>query len=283
MPAPRCARFPLVLSASLADARSTAQQHSHCVDSAKSGTFIAADEVRKPPLRGRPDFLSTLHAKSNYMSPKVLGQLYRNVDEKLLTIALPLGPYELVDPNRSLTSALSALVLAGLPSSHLPRPSTSAVAHYRRLITSFSLELTNLASLSVLPRAISGGRPPKVSEEELFLGVTSGSARLDRSDKTAQSRRKEQSDELFSLARRLIRDGEGGWQRTSTVEALTNAWSAWMAAVEEGEDRGKTATRVKNGGKERIGLRTFAWLAMGVLTEQLERLRKKQVEVLVIE
>jgi hypothetical protein len=259
-----------------------AQQHSTCVDAAKSGTFVYADEIPPPSKeRGWPDFLAD---HSDYRSPKALGQLYRAIDEDLLVNPPSSSLSSLVDPHRTLTAALSNLPLTGLPSPPLLRPSATTLSHFRRLLASFSSELAKIADLSLLPRSGPGGPARTLSEVELFLGVTlgAGAKRLDKSDKMAQSRRREQTGELFSLVRRLIRDGEGGERRASPALAVSNAWAAWLAAVEEGEDRGKAAKRSKKGGKESMAS-TFGWLALGVLVEELKRLEKEQVEVLVLD
>jgi hypothetical protein len=76
----------------------------------------------------------------------------------------------------------------------------------------------------------------------------------------------------------------------STLEKALNGWAAWHAAVQEGEDRTK-ALRVDQGAKagggrasERIlGLRTWAWLALGVMVEQLELHEKENVEVVTVD
>ncbi|GAA5999859.1 hypothetical protein JCM10207_005942 [Rhodosporidiobolus poonsookiae] len=270
-----------------------AQLHSDCVDAAKSGTFVAGDEVPKPPERGWPDWL-TNDDPSSYRSPKALGQLYRAIGEDLVASFKPTpaaafsSPKDSLDPARALTSALSALSLPSLPSSRLPRPSSALITTFRALLASFSTELWKLAALSSSagPR-LANGRPARVTEEELFLSVSLGARRLDRTDKTALSRRREQVGELFALVRRVIRRGgvEEGDEPT-TRQAVGNAWAAWVAAVEESEDRAKRAQARRGGAgaaAPAVGVCSWGWLAMGVLVEQLGALEKEQVEVIVLD
>ncbi|GAA5967737.1 hypothetical protein JCM11641_005750 [Rhodosporidiobolus odoratus] len=268
------------------DCLKLAQLHSDCVDAAKSGHFVYSDEIPKLTERGWPDFLSGDDPQC-YRSGKALGQLYRAIGEDLLTPPTRGGPRdERIDPSRSLTNAMASLPIAGLSHSRLPRrPSDPLLVHFRRLVSSFSSEFSKLAALSSLPR-LANGRPGTITEEELFLAVTLGAKRLDKAQKTEQSRRREQVGELFTLARRLIRQGvtQPGGGELSTMEKVKNAWAAWMAAVEEGEERdkasgsrGKTTT-----GRVEMGLHSFAWVALGVLVEELEELESEQRECIVL-
>ncbi|GAA6039430.1 hypothetical protein JCM8097_009542 [Rhodosporidiobolus ruineniae] len=267
-----------------------AQLHSDCVDAAKSGHFVYTNEIPRPPLRGWPDFL-TNDAPDSYRSPKALGQLFRAIGEEMFDKLRPKEKLDkdegAVDPLRQLASALEPLVLAALSRQSLPSPHTTFKTHLATLLSSFTHAFSKLASSSAqaLPSssARSGG-PKKLTEEELFLSVTLGARRLDKTDKLALSRRREQVGELFLLARRLIRQSstaaEGGTE-VSAKEGVENAWAAWMAAVQEGEDRAKRAK--KGGGSGQMGLRSFAWLALGVLVEQLEAVEKEKVEVIVLD
>ncbi|GAA5865773.1 hypothetical protein JCM8547_002773 [Rhodosporidiobolus lusitaniae] len=248
-----------------------AQLHSLCVDAGKSGSFVYADELPKPdPVRGAPDFLAK-PGQTSYRSGKALGQLLQAVDESLLTEPSLPDWHAAIDPLRSLTTAHSSLYRPSLRSGGLLMASPSMIAHFRPLIASFSLELTKPASLSSFPC----GSP--VTEEELFLSITLGGTKLDRAEKAAASRRREQTGELFSLGRRLIRCGGVEANGVSTKEAVSNAWAAWRAAVEAGEER-----KEREGEKARVGWRTWAWLALGELTESLERPEKEDVEEIVI-
>ncbi|BGP48649.1 hypothetical protein JCM10450v2_004525 [Rhodotorula kratochvilovae] len=278
------------------DCLKLAQLHSDCVDSAKSGTFVPYDALPRVPPRGWPDFL-TNDAPDSYRSPKALGQLWRAISEEALDAPSLHGgtsddPLTDVDPFRTLTSALAALPLRHLPSSRLPEPSPALVTHFRAYLPSFSAELSKLLALS--PRA---GSPTAhndgLAEEALFLAVSLGAHKLDKNDKLSLARRREQAGELFALVRRLMREGMpgGAAAATSAEGRIASAWAAWHAVVEEGEDRAKAARDVK--GKRRagsgtsegrlVGLRTWGWLALGVLVEELQALQRERVEVITLD
>ncbi|GAA5924639.1 hypothetical protein JCM10213_000404 [Rhodosporidiobolus nylandii] len=263
-----------------------AQLHSDCVDAAKSGHFVLSDEIPGVPLReGRPawpDFLTNSSAES-YRSPRALGQLYRAIGEDIFKPDAGATVQAGIDPLGALTSALFSLPISSLPRARLAKPSRSLILHYHTLLSSFSSELAKLAALTSSPR-LANGRSAGLTEEELFLSITLGARRLDKAGKTAASRRREQTGELFTLARRLIRDGAASATATTPAAKVQNALAAWYAAVEEGEDREKQAARARKGGQERIGLQSFAWLALGVLVEQLQALEaeQKRVEELVL-
>ncbi|GAA6048602.1 hypothetical protein JCM3770_002050 [Rhodotorula araucariae] len=286
-----------------------AQLHSDCVDSAKSGTFVPYDALPRIPARGWPDFL-TNDAPNSYRSLRANGQLYRAIgDVAAEAPAMHSGtsndPLTDVDPFRTLTAALAALPLRHLASSRLPKPSPAAVTEFRAYLASFSAELFKLLALS--PRTGGGAaHNDGLAEEALFLSVSLGTRKLDKNDKLNLSRRREQASELFALVRRLMRDSRpgagadwGGSAAAASAEArIASAWAAWHAAVEEGEDRAKAARGVKgkrragggidgggDGVSERrlIGLRTWGWLALGVLVEELQGLERERVEVLTID
>ncbi|GAA5902596.1 hypothetical protein JCM6882_009327 [Rhodosporidiobolus microsporus] len=269
------------------DCLALAQLHSDCVDAAKSGTFVSSSQIPQPPARGWPDFL-TNDAPDSYRSAKALGQLFRAIGEDLFERfkpSVPSAAQDKVDPLRALTTALSSLSLPGLRDARLSRqPPPTLLTYHKTLLLSFSAELSKLADLSPSPRLVSG-RPSAVTEEELFLSVSLGVRRLDKADKDALGRRKEQVGELFAIARRRIRDGESvkgekEVQVVGTREKVETAWAAWVAAVEVGEERTKAEAGTK---QRRMGLKTWAWLALGVLTEQLEALEKEHVEAIVID
>ncbi|GAA5820693.1 hypothetical protein JCM11251_003114 [Rhodosporidiobolus azoricus] len=268
------------------DCLALAQLHSDCVDAAKSGSFVHSSQIPPVPKRDRnwPDFL-TNDAPDSYRSSKALGLLFRAITEDFFEQykppALSASLLHDVDPFRRLTDRLASLSLPGLLGSRLRRPHSALLSHYEYLISSFSAELSKLADLSPSARLVSG-RASVVKEEELFLGVSLGARKMDKADKDAVARRKERAGRLFEIARRRIRDGKDGKDGTTTRQKVDNAWAAWVAAVEVGEERGRE--QAGRGGERRsIGLRSWAWLALGVLTEQLEVLAKAQEEPIVID
>ncbi|BGP08530.1 hypothetical protein JCM10049v2_004377 [Rhodotorula toruloides] len=279
------------------DCLKLAQLHSDCVDAAKSGTFVPQHAVPRVTQRGWPDFL-TNDAPDSYRSSKALGQLYRAIDEKDFAVAKPKSssnPAFLldIDPQRRLTKALESVSLPFLLSKRLKPPSRPLIAHYRAYLPSFSSELSKLLSLS--PTPLRAGNL-HLAEESLFLSVVLGTKRLQKSDKLDAGKRREQSGMLFAVVRKVIREGMYSSGRpVKTSRAVQNAWAAWLAAVEESEDRSKLATAEKKraasgrrvGGAtdsgRLLGLSSWAWLALGVMAEELERLEKENVEVLVVD
>ncbi|GAA6003728.1 RNA dependent RNA polymerase [Rhodotorula paludigena] len=280
------------------DCLKLAQLHSDCVDSAKSGTFVPATAIPRVPPRGWPDFLAN-DSPDSYRSPKALGQLYRAIGEEAFSSAadasLTTGnPLTALDPLRSLTDSLANLSIPYLSASRLPHPVRNLVEHFRAYLASFSSELSKLLSLGGTSQRGTGATTG-LEEEALFLSVSLGVRRLRKDDKLATSRRREQAGELFALVRRLIRqrpDKRNG----SAEEAVVHAWAAWHAAVEESEDRAKaavvrgkrrasgTSVSAEAQGEGRgIGLRTWGWLALGVLVEQLQAVEREKVEVITID
>ena len=260
-----------------------------CVDAQKSGTFVAFDEVPKPPARGWPDFL-TDSAADSYRSTKALGQLYRAVGNTRAHVSSPFdSPFD-VDPLRTLTKSIATMLAAftePLDVSDVKKPPPSAINHYRSFLPSLSAELLKLVTDPTRRKE------DDLSEEALFLSVSLGSRRLQQSDRAESSRRQEQAVKLFEVIRKVIVEGPSrpaGSAPLSTLEKALNGWAAWHAAVQEGEDRTK-ALRVEQGAKagggrasERIlGLQTWAWLALGVMVEQLKLHEKENVEVVTVE
>ncbi|GAA6051441.1 hypothetical protein NBRC10513_000396 [Rhodotorula toruloides] len=279
------------------DCLKLAQLHSNCVDAAKSGSFVQQHAVPRVTQRGLPDFL-TNDAPDSYRSSKALGHLYRAIDEEDFAVRKPkssANPAFLldIDPQRQLTKALESLSLPLLPSKRLKAPSRPRIAHYRAYFPSFSSELSKLLSLS--PTPLRAGNL-HLAEESLFLSVVLGAKRLQKSEKLDAGKRREQSGMLFAVVRKVIREGmDSSGRPARTSRAVQNAWAAWMAAVEESEDRAKVAAAEKKraasgkrvGGatdSDRLmGLNSWAWLALGVMAEELERLEKENVEVLVVD
>lgn len=260
-----------------------------CVDAQKSGTFVAFDDIPNPPARGWPDFL-TDSAADSYRSTKALGQLYRAVGNTRAHISSPFDPPFDVDPLRTLTKSIATMLSAvtGPPNvSDIKNPPPSAISHYRRFLPSLSAELLKFVTDPTRRKE------DDLSEEALFLSVSLGSRRLQQSDRAESSRRQEQAVKLFEVIRKVILEGQSrpvGSAPLSTFEKAMNGWAAWHAAVQEGEDRAK-ALRIDQGAKsggsrapERIlGLRTWAWLALGVMVEQLELHEKENVEVVTVD
>ncbi|GAA5896830.1 hypothetical protein JCM8208_007102 [Rhodotorula glutinis] len=276
------------------DCLKLAQLHSDCVDSAKSGSFVPYDSIPRKPARGMPDFLAN-DAPDSYRSSRALGQLYRAIGEEALSTAALAGsadrPLADVDPHRLLTSALSSTSFPYLVNSRLPSPSRPLVAFFRSYLPSFASEL-----LKLLPRPSTTA----TDEEALFLSVSLSTtkAKVDTDEKLRLGRRREQAGELFALVRRLVREGDGGATGAASAGgaagAIARAWSAWHAAVEEGEDRAKAAAdarRKRRAGDAEgasaagsdLGLRTWGWLALGVLVEELRVAERESVEVVVVE
>lgn len=268
-----------------------------CVDAAKSGTFVPQHAIPKATQRGWPDFLSN-DAPDSYRSSKALGQLYRAIDEKEFVVPMPKSspnPAFLfdLDPQRRLTTAIESLSLPLLPLKRLNAPLRPLLAHYRAYLPSFSSELSKLLSLS--PTPLRAGNL-HLAEESLFLSVVLGTKRLQKSEKLNAGKRREQSGMLFAVVKKVIREGMGSKDRPlTTAKAVQNAWAAWVAAVEESEDRAKAAAAEKKravSGKRvsgttdsgrLMGLNSWGWLALGVMAEELERLEKENIEVLVVD
>ncbi|GAA5913671.1 RNA dependent RNA polymerase [Sporobolomyces salmoneus] len=241
------------------DCLKLAQLHSDCVDYVKSGTPVSPDEIPKIPFEmkergGRPDFAS-FPGGQTYASPRTLGQLYRAIDPDLITP--PILDTSSVDPNRALTQSLLSLKLRN--GSRLPtKPPRELVDHFKTYTSPFCSELGKLANFS----------HPPIQEEELFLHVTVNH-KIDRSAKNVMSNRGERVDELFRLVGDQIA-GKDGYLR---------AWSAWIAFVETDEEHSRSRAGSEQKGK--FGLRSLAFLALGVLAERLKNL--DEVEVIVID
>jgi hypothetical protein len=212
---------------------------------------------------GRPDYAAH-PGQSSYNSPKALGQLYRAIDFD--SIEPPSLETSYVDPGRALTKAL--LSLKFIDGSKLPKnPPRQLIDHFRTYLAPFSTELTKLADLC----------HPPAKEEELFLHILV-KHKIERSDKNLLSNRGERIDELFDLVRKEI-VGKGEDIR----ERIERVWSAWMAAIEADEEyAAKRRNSSKEGEKGKFGLRSWAFLALGVLGEQVGLL-KKEVEVMIID
>ena len=233
-----------------------------CVDFVKSGTPIDRNDIPRIPLkmleRGDPDFFNTSH---QYNSPKALGQLYRNI--KFDSVKPPNLDPTALDPLRSLTSALLSLKFVGLFNSRLPpSPSRPLVERFKTYLPPFSSELAKIAELS----------SPPAFEEELFMNVFV-KAQIERSDKFTFSSRRERVDQLFNLVRKEI----GGKDEDSLITRIETAWAAWMMAVEYDEEH----ATLRQGRK--FGLRSWGFLALGVLGGLLDQLEREQVEEIVIE
>ncbi|GAA5984142.1 hypothetical protein JCM10908_006066 [Rhodotorula pacifica] len=265
-----------------------AQQHSDCVDAQKSGTFVAFDDIPKPPPRGWPDFL-TDSAADSYRSSKALGQLYRAVDDTRAYIPSSFDSPFTVDPLHTMTTSISSMFRAAVRPHFLKvkQPSPAAITHFRSFLPSLSAELLKLMTDPARQSE------DDLSEEALFLSVSLRSHRLQQSDRVESSRLRERVAMLFGVVRKVIVDGPDRPAQSpplSTSEKASNGWAAWHAAVEEGEDRTRALKVEGQGGKatagprERLlGLRIWGWLALGIMVEQLELLEKENVEVITID
>ncbi|GAA6014601.1 hypothetical protein JCM11491_000166 [Sporobolomyces phaffii] len=246
------------------DCLKLAQLHSDCVDYVKSGTAVNLDAVPKIPLEmkergGRPDFAS-IPGQDSYRSPRALGQLYREIDRYLDSIKPPALDPTLVDPLRSVTRSLLAIELPD-GTRLAPDPPRELVEDFKSHLAPFATELAKLADLC----------HPPAQEAELFVRVLVKS-RVERGDKLSLSNRGERVDALFELARTKI----AGSGRGTKVE-LVRAWSAWIAAVASDEEHAVM------GRKGKFGLRSWAFLALGVLADAVGRLERESVEVIVID
>jgi hypothetical protein len=88
-----------------------------------------------------------------------------------------------------------------------------------------------------------------------------GYARLDPSQREASARLVEKSGKLFALLRVEV-EGEKG---APSEEKVERCWAAWMAALQE--DRGAATP---------LGVSSFGTVALRMLGEWLEKLKKEQ-------
>ncbi|GAA5939359.1 RNA dependent RNA polymerase [Sporobolomyces koalae] len=247
------------------DCLELAQLHSDCVDYVKSGTPVRRDKIPPIPREmrdkgGQPDYNST--DPQAYTSRKALGQLFRALDLDSE------GPPELnvasVDPLRCLTASLLLLDHPGLDGNRLPaEPPRCLVEAFKRDLDLFSFELGKIASLY----------SPPAKEEELFMGVLI--RKLNPNDKIITSLVVERTKELFSLVRQEISGPATG----STQQRVVRAWSAWIAAIETDEELAET----RRNHEGRFGARSWAFLALAVLTSELHALEREQVDCIVID
>lgn len=239
------------------DCKQLAKLHSDAVDFAKSGIYVPFDALPKLPLErkhDRPDFMRA----GGYSSAQILGQLYREFDGQYDEDSPGLDPVAAaipdLDPARCLTKALLAQTYLGLPNGKLPtKPPQHLIQNFSSLIHHFSTELRRLQQLVSISR--------KLTEEELYLGIFLGDAKLDPSQREASARLAEKSGKLFALLRLEVQ-GEKGAPSEGKVE---RCWAAWMAALQA--DRGAATP---------LGVRSFGMVVLSMLGEWLEKLRKEQ-------
>ncbi|GAA5874346.1 hypothetical protein JCM16303_005820 [Sporobolomyces ruberrimus] len=251
------------------DCLKLAQLHSDCVDYVKSGTPVLFNEIPRIPAEmqargGRPDFAS-FPGEDSYRSPRALGQLYRAID--IDDIKPPGLATTSVDPRRSLTLSLLSLQLPD--GSRLPsKPSRQAIDNFKAILAPFCSELRKISELC----------HPPAKEEELFLHVLV-KHKIERSDKLLLSNRGERTDELFRLVRKEIAGKD-----EITKARMFRAWAAWIAAIEADEEHAKNrngSAFAKSEYEGKFGLRSWALLALGVLSELVEKLGKEQIEVII--
>lgn len=189
---------------------------------------------------------------------------------------------------RTLTKSIASMlrsITVPLDIPDLRQPPPSAISHYRGFLPSLSAELLKLRSDPT------HRREEDLSEEALFLAVSLSDRRLQQSDRVESSRLRERAAMLFAVVRKVIGDGPptrmAPASALSTLDKVLNAWAAWHAAVEEGEDRLKALAvdpaRSSTSAQKILGLRTWGWLALGVMVEQLEAFEKENIEVITID
>ncbi|ORY85390.1 RNA dependent RNA polymerase-domain-containing protein [Leucosporidium creatinivorum] len=226
--------------------------HSAAVDFPKSGQSVSLNSLPKaPPLR--PDFLVPAwrfhREREFYPSQKLLGRLFRDVpyNENLPAMDAEAG----LDPSNIITTRLAWLPIARLPGGCLGEtPERQLVKEMFELIFPFIDELVYFSYLNSL-----SDRPyDHLSEGEVFIGTISAPAKDDRKRRDSIVRLQEQTGELMELCRAEILGFE-----TSLELQAQRAWAAWMAA--------------KEADAKDFGVKSFGWLALGVLLEVLEELK----------
>lgn len=225
-----------------------AELHSDAVDFNKSGRPVPADAIPKAPKDSAlwPDFLRA----EGYRSPKVLGLLYRAMDDdEQDPIDTFLSSCISLDPYHALTNAFLAQSHPSLPGGRLARaPSPFLVDHFASFITPVSRELQKLRQLVPTTRGL--------SEEELYMGVFLDSrAKQIRADADACARLRERTGELFGLLRReIVGDAQG-----SAAGVVERVWAAWWAALGAEKDA-------------EVGVRCFGMIVLSLLVEWLGKL-----------
>lgn len=207
-----------------------------------------------PPLR--PDFSVPAWRFSKerefYPSHKLLGRLFRDVpyDETLSTIEEEIG----VDPAGLLTTTLAFLPIARLPGGCLgDSADRQLVKEAFELIFPFCDDLSYFAHLNSL-----SDRPyDHLSEGEVFISTISAPAKDDRKRRDTIVRLQDQVGELMEAYRNEILGHE-----TTLEEQAARAWAGWTAARE--------------GDPKAFGVKSWGWLALGVLLEVVEQLKDSE-------
>jgi hypothetical protein len=209
----------------------------------------------------RPDFLRA----DGYRSAKALGQLYRAISEDDLNpSSLETNFVVSIDHLRSLTSALASQHRSGLPNNRLARkPPEALVQHFSTYLVPFGQELHKMSQI------VSTTKTP--SEEELFMGAFLGKAKASRPENDSAARFRERTGELFGLLRKEVLEEE---VKRTTAGKIERVWAAWHAAL-----------RADKGTQTAFGVRSFAFVVLGLLCEWLEKLEveEKEANILVID
>ncbi|KAK4705953.1 RNA-dependent RNA polymerase, partial [Phenoliferia sp. Uapishka_3] len=226
-----------------------ANRHSDAVDYAKSGVPVPGRAI--PFIAQRPDYLSDVATKIEgthyYKSQKVLGVLFRSIDESMKgKRSTSFVSKAALDPG----DALQTILEGELRGHHVSTsPSPQLIAQLHKLLDLFADELRIVCrSQGALA----------ITEEEAFVGCIEGSgAKEDRPRRDLTMRMRERTSALFDMLRSKIKGGE---DRTAKARAK-RAWAAYLAAKSVG---GKKKTP--------FGAGSFGWLAVSVLLESLEEL-----------
>lgn len=234
-----------------ADCLRLAELHSDAVDFPKTGTPVNVRELPRADNSFKPDFLAAEYQanrvdKDFYPSPKVLGQLFRDIPLHLLDPTDHTPPADprrySLDSNRRLTSRLSQLPIDGLEGGAPGLPRSDLVEELATLIPPFTDKLHRICRLNTL----SHRRDRHLSEEEAFVGTISATSKDKRRKQEVITRLQEQTSVLFEGLREDI-CGYG----EDEEERVERAFAAWGAALEEDQTG--------------FGVRTFGWITLGLL------------------
>lgn len=236
------------------------------MDFPKTGTAVShATLPRPPPLKPdftSPEWLAKRSVANHYQSTRVLGKLFRAIPlDDTIYHSPPRSAVVVLDPARTITNALQKLRMDGLPGARLGAPSKPLMAEFVDLMYPFADDLMYYARVNTLQHR----NDRHLTEAEVFVGTVAAPSKDHRLRQDKISKLQEQTGSLFSAYRKEI-EGYAGEEDPSEQSQLARvalrAWAAWYAAVEEDQDA--------------YGVKTFGWLALGVLMEVLAEMNGDQ-------
>ncbi|KAL8279909.1 hypothetical protein RQP46_007759 [Phenoliferia psychrophenolica] len=225
--------------------------HSDAVDFAKTGVSARFPDIPKAaPLM--PDFMApewrvVKASEDYYESPKVLGQLFRDIPlEDLNPPQRPSGAATL-DSHDIISATLTQVAIDGMPDGVLGDPYDDLCEEMRHVMERFTEEFLRLARLHTLSRR----QDRHLSEEETFAGTMVAHSRDRRLRNDTITQLHEHTATLFDATRLDIL----GYEEEEEAEQTNRAWAAWTVA--------------RSLDQRKFGVKSFGYLALEVLLSQI--------------